>query len=232
MVRDIFSNRERKMNGRFCIAVVTTLSVISWSAVNADDAEKALKNIVSIGPGVHEIQKDGKGRIVSCVIVGQARISEVLGASKGIQTARQKADLAASAEFVKWLNEKVQVIQSSEEETIILLEGTANGKTDNLTESGKAVEKNSVKMQSVSEGLVKGLQIIYSEVDSENKTYSVAKGWSLKNSNAVAAVKDKIDNPGKVKPEKNKPKESGDKGIKSKSAVSEDAGQFLKKPKS
>lgn len=205
------------------LPVVWSLALCMTTAI-ADDSAKNLKNIVALGPGVHEIQKDKQGRIISCIIVGQARISEVLGASKGLQTARQKADLVASGEFVKWLNEEVKVIQSSEDETIILLEGNGNGEDNSVTESGKAVEKNSVKMQSISQGFVKGLQLIYTDVDSDNKTFTVAKGWSLKNSKAVSAIED-----GSYNQDQSLPKKSNDKKIKSKSVISKDANQFLRK---
>jgi len=44
-------------------------------------AEQEMAKIATLGPGVHAIQKDKKGRITSCIVVGQSRISTVLCAS-------------------------------------------------------------------------------------------------------------------------------------------------------
>lgn len=194
--------------------------------------EERLAKIAKLGPGVHAIKKDKKGQIVSCLVVGQARISTALGKAKGLEIARDKANLAASAEFVKWLKEDVAVYQSSEDESVILIEGAEDADDDTLKESGKAVEKNSTKMESVSKGLVRGLQPLYKAVDGDGKTYTIIKGWSLKNSDATKEVaSDSLnDNPKSRKNGKRaaakKPKNI-DKDIESDSVVSDDADSFL-----
>ena len=63
--------------------------------------EEQLAKLTALGPGVHSIQKDKNGHITACVVVGQARISTSLGKTKGLELARDKANLACSAEFVK-----------------------------------------------------------------------------------------------------------------------------------
>jgi hypothetical protein len=76
-------------------------------ASNDDDeggaVEKQMEKVVALGPGIHKIQKDKKGHIFSCVVVGQSRISTALGKAKGLEMARDNANLVCSAEFVKWL---------------------------------------------------------------------------------------------------------------------------------
>src|SRR4051794_17830845 len=74
-----------------------------------DPVARALGKIAELGPGVHAIKKDDRGRIKTCVVVGQARISTALGKAKGLETARTRARLAAAAEYRKWLSEKVTV---------------------------------------------------------------------------------------------------------------------------
>src|SRR5487761_1072953 len=176
--------------------VLCSLLTVTSFAAGDDDAdpqklstEEKLAKIAKLGPGVHALKKDKKGHIVSCLVVGQARISTALGKAKGLETARDKANLTASAEFVKWLKEDVSVYQSSEDETITLLEGTENADDDDtLSESGKALEKSSKKMESVSKGLVRGLQPLYKAIDGDGKTYTIIKGWSVKNSEATKEV--------------------------------------------
>ena len=67
--------------------------------------EEQMDNLVKQGPGVHNIKKDDKGRVQSLVVVGQSRISTVLGAAKGKEVARKRAAQSANAVFVQWLGE-------------------------------------------------------------------------------------------------------------------------------
>jgi len=170
-------------------SAVTCALVLLGSVVHADeDTDQALSKIVQLGPGVHAVKRDSKGRIQSCVVVGQSRISTVLGAAKGKETARQRARLAASGEFVKWLKEKVSVHARSEDETIMFLEGSDGNDQDALKESGKAVEKTSTMMESISEGLVRGLQVLHAETNAAGETYSIVMGWSADQSEATKKI--------------------------------------------
>lgn len=139
-------------------------------AYTPDPAEK----LVALGPGVHKIKKNGTGAVVSLVTVGQGRISTALGKAKGVERARRIAALSADAEFSKWLKSKVTIAESEDSEEIILLEN-AGGEVPK--ESGKAVEKTSRKMELFSEGLLRGLQVIYVDQDPDSETLTVIKGW-------------------------------------------------------
>ena len=204
-----------------------------------NDVAKEFKRIATLGPGVHEVQKDKKGQITSCIIVGQARISTALGKAKGIELARDKANLDCSAQFVKWLKEEVSVYQSNEDESIILMEGSEEKENDSLKESAKSVEKSSKKMESVAKGAVRGLQMLHKETDGNGKTYTVVKGFKASNLDALKKLSEdlKSDEPSS---KKNGGSESGsaeskkkknDKEIESGSATAGDAGDFLPKRK-
>ena len=206
--------------------------------VNEPSVNEKMAKIAAMGPGVHNIQKDKSGHITACVIVGQARISTVLGKGKGIENARNKANLDCSAQFVKWLKEEVSVRESSDEETVTLMEGTEDGDAESLKETGKAVEKSSKNMESISKGLVRGLQFIHKEVDGEGKTYSIIKGWKADNAEGVkklstdlASDETKTEDPkaGKDGSSKEDPKANtgGDKAIDSETVTSDDAADFL-----
>jgi hypothetical protein len=184
------------------------------SAAPKDDAQaKELSRIVQLGQGVHKVKTDDKGRIKSCVVVGQSRISTVLGKAKGLETARQRAALAARAEFVKWLKEKVSVHETTDDEAILFLEGSEGNDKDALKESGKAVEKTSKKMGSVAEGLVRGMQLLHTETSGKDKTYTLVYGWERKTAQATKKVREDSKAP--------------DKKIEDKKATSKEAKKFL-----
>ncbi len=202
-----------------CALLVTALPA------RADDTKKAMAKIATLGPGVHAIKTDKQGRIVSCVVVGQARISTVLGKSKGLQVARDKARLDASVQYTKWLNENVSVFESSEDETILFLEGHEANDEKALKESGKAVEKTTKKMQSISQGLVRGLQVLHTEVSGDDKTFTIVMGWDAKTAAKVKGIAEaddgKPDEPAKT-PRSKKPDQ-----IEDRSVTSPDAKKFL-----
>ena len=209
-------------------------------AGEGSSVEEQMAKIAALGPGVHAIQKDKKGRITSCIVVGQSRISTALGKSKGLEVARKRADLSASAEFVKWLKQDVTVVENTDDETVTLLEGTEEDNKDTLKESGKAVEKTGSKMTSISQGLVRGLQVLDVKTDGESKTITVLKGWKATTAEGVKKVASdsKKDDPdsaeagtSKSDSKEVKPKK-GDKEIQDSESTSSDASDYLPKKKS
>jgi hypothetical protein len=200
--------------------------------------QKQLANIAALGPGVHAIQKDKKGRIHSCIVVGQSRISTALGKAKGLEVARKRADLSVSAEFVKFLKEKVTVVENLHDETITLLEGTEEDNKDHLKESGKAGDRVVTDITSVSEGLVRGLQVLYVKTDGENKTLSVLKGWKADTAEGAKRVAANLTKDDPVSSEPRTPKSESpnrkpdDKVIPNSEITSDDAADFLPKKKS
>lgn len=202
--------------------------------------EEQMAKIAELGPGVHKVLKDKKGHITSCLVVGQARISTVLGKAKGMELAKNKANLDCSARFVKWLGEDVTISESSEDESIILMEGEKGDDDESLKESSKDVEKSSKKMQFLSKGLVRGLQVLHNDTDGDGKTYTVIKGWKSDTAEGVKKVASDLasDEPESKEPNKKKPtveaggkKKRIDKDIESGSATSDDAAEFFPKKK-
>lgn len=194
-----------------------------------ESVEKEYEKIAKSGTGVYLIQKDGKGRITSCIIVGEARISTALGKGKGLENARQKADLACSAEFVKWLKQEIKVYQSVNEESVTLMEGKEENGGNELKEIGKAVEKNSVKMESISQGLVRGLQNAYKSIDGDGKNFIIIKGFKTDNANATKKLAKDLasDEPVAVKSANKKPSDKVESG----SVTAPGAEDFLPKKK-
>ncbi len=212
-------------------------------AEKAPSVEEAMAKIAELGPGVHSVIKDKKGRIKSCVVVGQATISTVLGKAKGIEIARDKANLACSTEFVKWLKEEVSVVQSNDDQSVILIEGEEGGDDEYIKSFGKSVEANSKKMTSIAAGLTRGMQVLHKILDGDGKTYTVVKGWKADTAEGVKKVAaDLATDAPESKSDKSKKSTGGaskekatskkiDKEIESGSATSDDAADFLPKKK-
>jgi hypothetical protein len=148
-----------------------------------DDSEKRLAKAIENGPGVCEVKTDDKGRITSVWVVGQARISNVLGKVKGIQDAKSKARLAANGEYVKWLKAKVDIHEKSEEETILFLEGSEGNDGKTLKESGKSVEKGSKTIEVIAQNLVRGMEVVHT--DSKDGVYTVIYLWTAEKAKAL-----------------------------------------------
>lgn len=202
----------------------------------AESAEERLEKIVKLGPGVHAIKKDKKGRIVSCLVVGQSRISTALGKAKGEEIARDRAGLQTSAEFIKWLKQSVSIRETSEDESVILLAGMEGDNGESLDESGKAIEKTSKRMESVSQGLVRGLIVLHTSVNAEDKTYTVIKGWKADTAEGVKRLAKSLasDEPQDEKPagkaaggKSSKSGKNADKEIKDKKATAAEVKDFL-----
>jgi len=201
----------------------------------AGSVKEQMDNLVKQGPGVYNIKKDNKGRVQSLVIVAQSRISTVLGAAKGKEMARKKASQSAEAEFVKWLGDKVEVHESQNNDATLFIQGDEGNDKNALSEAGKAVEKSSDSYKSAADGLVRGLQLLHSDINAEDKEFTLVCGWSL--ANAKAAKNAATHDPGikdkrapAVEPAESKPAstEASGKSIRSQKATSKEAEDFLK----
>src|SRR5437868_321701 len=134
MIHDRRSIRSTILTGLFCVASV--YSTMAQDEPAKPSVEEAFAKVAALGPGPQKIKKDSKGRIISALFVGQATISTVLGKAKGLELARNSADLAATSEFVKWLKGKARVYESVDQESVVLLEGTEGGDKESQTSSG------------------------------------------------------------------------------------------------
>jgi len=222
---------------KFVLFSIVAIVVLSGSACAADRPQphaaeagttavkESFENIVALGPGVHHIKTDRGGRVRSCIVVGQARISTVLGTAKGLQMARTRARLAVAGEFVKWLRQEVDVQETIDDEAILSLEGSRKDSNETLQESGKAVEKNTVRFTAVSRGLIRGLQVLHVNVNGKDGVYTLVMGWSVDGAAAARrAAKDEGLPP--IRKRSRKRNDSG-RAIRSRWATSNDARKFL-----
>jgi hypothetical protein len=143
--------------------------------------------------GVVDVRTDKNEAITKVVVVGATPISTVLGAADGLLTARREARLRAAGKFRQFLKEKVSIEEKSETERIVKLDSK---KGSDLTESGKKISKFSDKYETVSEGMVMGLQTLGFKTVSLNdkeKVYVVVCGWDAVTSKAAGNLADELD---------------------------------------
>ncbi len=199
----------------------------------AGSVEEQMDNLVKQGPGIHNVKKDSKGRVQSLIVVGQARISTVLGAGKGKEIARKKAEQSAKAAFVKWLGDSVEIRESQDNETTLFLQGEEGNDKEALSEAGKAVEKSGDTYRSVANGLIRGLTVLHADLNAEDKECTVVYGWSLANAKSAkhTATHDSGIDEKPAAPEP--PATSGNnisdkKKLRSQKSTSPEAEEFLK----
>lgn len=192
----------------------------------AADNSQAIRTLADLGPGVHKIQKDDAGRMKSCVIVGQARISTVLGTAKGLELARTRSKLNANAEFVRWMKSTVKAVETMTNESIVYLEGGAAG----LNESGKATEVTKDNVEVLAEGVVRGMTLIGAHQDGANGTLTVVFGWTPRHAGMAGEAQSANVNPPSPQvaaPVPQAPAPGQAAPLATKTVVSEEADAFL-----
>jgi hypothetical protein len=197
-------------NLNFINACAFAIIVTTTSAQESN--EQAVNRLAELGEGVHEVKIEG-GKLKSLMVVGQDRISTVLGEARGIQTAQKRATLKANAAFVDWMKLNVVSISSAGEETIVTL--TSDGQ--NLSEQGKASETTRQEIVTMSEGLVRGLSLVAKDQDPETQMMTLIFSWSPEKAAHAADAKRANNNPTPVLPSTSVP---DSKGIPRKTVIS------------
>jgi hypothetical protein len=172
------------MNARVLLSLFVLIPFFS-PCFAQETPEQIVQRLASLGEGVHEVKTENGKRLKSLKIVGQERISSVLGATKGLQTAQKKATLKANAVFVEWMKNHVSSISSSADETIVTLEGDGQG----VKEQGKSSETIRQEIVTKAEGLVRGLTLIAKDQQAELLT--LVFSWSPEKA-ALAADASKV----------------------------------------
>ena len=203
------------------------------SSSPASPVEAIINKYVDSGvDGVVDVRTDKNGAITRVVIIGATPISTVLGAGDGLLTARREARLRAAGKFRQFLKEKVSIEEKSETERIVKLE---NKKGNDLNESGKKISKFSDKYETVSEGMVKGLQTLgYKTVSLNNKekVYVMVCGWDAETSKAAGNLADELDKDMDAKGSKGDGSLEERRKLKDQEGVTPAGSKFFGKPPS
>jgi hypothetical protein len=176
------------------VALCCASSALPQSKEKGDKEDDRIAKVMSTyaeqGAGVVDYKTDKRGRLTQVVVVGDARISTVLGATEGLDNARSEARLKAAGKFRQWLTEHVRIYEGTQKETLLVLEGK-EGEKDSLQESGKQIKKGTQKFESCAAGTVRGLTLLHREVQSPNKKEKVlvlVMGWDADISDATKHV--------------------------------------------
>ena len=152
------------------IFAVATLSFLSLTSQAQESPEQIVKRLAELGSGVHEVKVEN-GRLKSLKVVGQDRISTVLGAVKGLQTAQKRAALKGNAAFIEWMKSHVASISMTNDETIVTMQGDGQN-----AEQGKASETTKELIVQQATGLVRGLTLVGK--DQTEDTLTLVYSWS------------------------------------------------------
>lgn len=197
--------------------------------------EKLLNDAMESGSGLTQPQFDKKGNMVSCIVIGSSSIPRSMSQGKALQFADKRAVNDVHRQFVTFVKTKTKVYQTEQNETIVCEEGSARDKEMSNSETSKDVSKNADKLESVSEGIVQGMERLAKKVDSEKRIYYVAYGWSKENAKAAAKL-EKGESPESRKSAGTARSEAGEEGSQTKETplkddfkVSPGADKFLKK---
>jgi hypothetical protein len=171
------------------MAIAAMVITAQFSNVLGQEQEtkaKKLERAVGQGTGVLDV-KDENGVVKYVSVVGQVRISTVLGLSKGIITAKRRASLLADAAFVEWMSSKVKTVAKVGDSTIVMLEGAEGPEVDQFKEEGKSEEITKQNVKRIAEGIIRGMVTAAYDQDGEAKIYTTVKVWNPKT--ALAAAK-------------------------------------------
>ncbi len=147
-----------------------------------ESREEIVARLADLGDGVHEVKMNENGTLRSLKVVGSSRISTVLGKAKGLQTAQKKATLKANAAFVEWIKNEVSSVSLDEEETIVTLKGDG----ENVSEEGKATERQAAVIRTRAQGLVRGLSLVAKDQTEDMMTLIYL--WTPARANAAKVV--------------------------------------------
>ena len=141
---------------------------------STETPEQIVQRIAELGPGVHEVKTEANGKLKSVKVVGQARISSVLGKAKGMEIAQQRAKASAQQAYIEWLKTHVKSVSVSGDETIITLDGDGSG----VKEQGKGSENTTNDITAKAAGIIRGLALVGKHVDADGGMLTLVYAWS------------------------------------------------------
>jgi hypothetical protein len=134
--------------------VSLALTVAGAQETPADSSEEQYAKVAEGPKGVSQAQRDKKGRVVSCLVVGKAPIREALQDARGMEMVRRRAQLCAYRCYIAWLKEDVRVKQNE-------VKGT-----ERVTWSAEADMSD-----------LQNFELVYQQVDAKEKIYTVVLRW-------------------------------------------------------
>lgn len=159
------------------LLVAGVCQTVNGAEKKTESKAAKLKRAVGQGTGVMDI-KDNGGIVERVTFVGQARISTVLGVSKGLITAKKRASALADAAFIEWVGKAVHTATQVGDSTILVLKGAKGPSIDALEEKGASVEITQQNVATFSQGILRGGVSAAFDQDGKSKLYTIVKIWS------------------------------------------------------
>jgi hypothetical protein len=151
-----------------------TLIIIAFalvvSGVQAKEKETTNLNVVKDDVLGCEAKFDNEGVIKSMKCVGESEMT--FSDAKGVRIAKQKASMRAMANMSQFMSRKIRTKEVMDDMTKTLTEKT--GQKDEAVR--KSVETHVEQITHESDALLKGVQVIYTDVDKDAKTVIVHVG--------------------------------------------------------
>lgn len=176
------------------LAIAMAFPVIPSAAAPAKKSPQAvLQELAALGPGVYRIKHDAQGRLQSCLVIGQARVSSALGAAKGNMVAQRRAMQDAKGQFVKWTRTNVRAIEMSGDIASVTLQSKTGANGKDVSEEAEATEALVSVTESDAQGMVRGLRIVGKDQDAKTKILTVAYAWKPNFARDAASVEAGMD---------------------------------------
>ena len=155
---------------------VIAFLICAAMTLRADSAAEKLETLAKGHiTGVTGIKTNTDGSIRSLLVVGRAPINRVLDADDAEASAREDAEISASAAFSEYLNKTVTV---SRRRVVAVKTASATNAEDGKAEKTAAAEVVNVKSQefsSLSKAALSGMKEIYAGI--HNGKYVIVYAW-------------------------------------------------------
>ena len=135
--------------------------------------EQIVQRLAGLGPGVQEVKTEANGKLKSVKVVGQVRISTVLGKAKGMEIAQKRAKASAFREYAEWIKTHVKSTSADGNEVMTISEADGNGQK----EQSKASETNTDHVTVDADAIIHGLALVGKHVDADG-TLTLVFAWS------------------------------------------------------
>ena len=196
-----FARAEEPQTRESKSSVVTSPSpqAASQSGSSTEGASSSLARVErylqagSAGVFYREGEDTRDGRFLRVYVVGTATISTALGASEGLELARERAGESARAEFITWLGSRVTLRKSVEGEVQLIKEGHEDQAGEGASkETLRKVERRTTVYEETASSLVRGLKWVAGEDHPAEKRYVAVYRWDVTQLEAIKAARDEL----------------------------------------
>lgn len=185
--------------------LIVTLSVLSCVSIQAQEKVQLeapkqpdlLAELKESPDGVLRVKTTANGAFESLVVKSSVEVEDVLGGEKGKRMARKEAEIQCKRLLSQWLQENCVFAELSNNTKTIITKGEstkdAAGNTVNIrNQQGTEVKVLSESSASESHAVLKGLNVVVSEIPEGSKEFVLIMALTQKSLNQSNAVNDAL----------------------------------------